>query len=114
MYLLMLRMMGFAVRAVGDAAAARGVLEREPVALLLTDWYLPEPEGILLISEVRQRDMAVRTILMSNAWHVAPVADAAGADGWYRKGESLDDLRALIQRLLTPVEIHDTAAAALA
>ena len=103
-------MMGYAVRAVGDAAAARAVLAREPVALLLTDWYLPEPEGDVLIREARQRDPALRAILMSNAWHVAPTAAAAGADGWYRKGESLDDLRTLVRRLLAPADIRDTVA----
>ncbi len=61
----MLRSFGYEVFAAADGAAARGVLEREAVDLLLSDVVLPGERGPEIAAEALQRQPDLRVMFMS-------------------------------------------------
>ncbi len=89
---------GYAVIAVSNGAEALDVLERQFVPLLLTDWDMPEMNGVELCKAVREMPLEgyVYTILLSAREGKANVIAglAAGADDYLTKPPDDNELRA--------------------
>ncbi|MHB9026156.1 MAG: response regulator [Armatimonadota bacterium] len=91
---------GYATQGVDSAEEAFERLNAEPFDLVLTDWFLTGKRGNELITELRRVNIPVKTILMSSHLHVRHAAESCGADGCFRKHDDINDLLALIARLL--------------
>jgi DNA-binding response OmpR family regulator len=93
---------GYAVIAVSNGAEALDVLEKQFVPLLLTDWDMPEMNGVELCKAVREMslDGYVYTILLNTRDGKANVLAglAAGADDYLTKPPDDNELRARINR----------------
>lgn len=91
---------GYAVIAVSNGAEALDVLEKQFVPLLLTDWDMPEMNGVELCKAVREMslDGYVYTILLNTRDGKANVLAglAAGADDYLTKPPDDNELRARI------------------
>ena len=92
---------GFRVVAVSDGTAALQSAAQQPFDLLLTDLYLPQCEGDLLIREIKQRQPGIRTVLMSCHHDLYDAAELCPADCTYKKGD-LHQLISLLLALVTP------------
>lgn len=77
-----------------SAAAAREVIEREDVDLLLVDWRLPDVPGDVLLREIHRRRPSLLLIALTmygDERHVAE-AFAAGASGFVCKELGVSEL----------------------
>lgn len=87
---------GLEVRAVGTAAEAIDVLVEHPLDLLLLDINLPDRSGWDVLRELRQRGIAVETIVVS-AIRVGPDdREEFGPFGYLPKPFSLQALLRLV------------------
>jgi DNA-binding NarL/FixJ family response regulator len=90
------------VASVGTCAEARGVLEREPPAVLLTDLDLPDGTGIDLIRQVRQQGSPTQAMVITifgDEQHVVAAIEA-GALGYLLKDASAETVGRSILELL--------------
>ena len=86
-----------------DAAAAQGLLEREPFAVLLTDFRLPKEDGMQLIRRAKALPHPPVCILMTayGSEELAVEAMKQGADDYIAKGRlQIDELELRIARSL--------------
>lgn len=77
----LLEMQGYQVAEAGNGIEALAYIAREPVAVLITDLYMPKMDGIELLRQIRRcgRQMP-RSIAMSGIIRTAPPASAEAAD----------------------------------
>lgn len=89
---------GYSVVAVANGAQALAYLEKQFIPLLLTDWEMPEMNGVALCRAVRDLPLPgyVYTILLTAREGKANVIEglAAGADDYLIKPPDDDELRA--------------------
>jgi len=86
-----------------DAATAMGLLEREPFAVLLTDFRLPSEDGMKLIARAQSLPQPPVCILMTayGSEEVAVEAMKRGADDYLAKGRmQIDEVELRIARAL--------------
>ena len=83
-------------------AAALEILEREPIALIVTDLQMPELNGLELVSEVRRRFPLVPTILMTahGSEEIALAALRRGAASYVPKRRLATDLADTVKDVL--------------
>jgi DNA-binding NtrC family response regulator len=76
-----LRRKGCSVVVAGSVAEAVGVLERDPVDTIVSDYSMPAATGMNLLAYVRTRRLEARFVLVSGALppEAARAAEAAGA-----------------------------------
>ncbi|MGB0064818.1 MAG: response regulator, partial [Terracidiphilus sp.] len=67
--------------------------------ILLSDLNMPGMSGFELLSVVRRRFPAIRTIAMSGAVSGSKVPPGVAADGFYQKGSGVDRLLGMIKTL---------------
>lgn len=91
---------GYYVTTVQDASAALTQLESTNFHLLLTDFTMPNTTGVELIKCVRIRYPLLRTLLMSAHPLLPQLAQEAGADGFFVKGNSITDLISCVEAAL--------------
>ncbi len=82
---MMLERMGCQVRQVGSGAEALKVLDQVTPALIITDFMMPDMNGVDLCRAIRQRPDTQSTPIMLRSYRVLDVklieeAKAAGAD----------------------------------
>jgi two-component system OmpR family response regulator len=84
----------------GDLEAARGILEREPIDVLLLDVRLPDGNGLDLARALRDGRAAQRPVVIVMSASVLPsereTALVAGADHFLAKPYAPSDLVGLI------------------
>lgn len=98
---------GYRVVAVADGTDALRRLASDSFDLVLTDLYLPECQGDLLIREIRGRYPTVKTVLMSCRDEIFNSTPGSLADETYYKGD-LGNLMTLILRLVgSATTFHD-------
>ncbi|MGA3080434.1 MAG: response regulator [Terracidiphilus sp.] len=102
---LMLAEMGYRVRAAEDGFSALREMQDEVPELLLSDLNMPRMSGFELLSVVRRRFPAIRTIAMSGWFSGNEAPSGIAADGFYQKGSSVAALMRIIETL-PPVERH--------
>jgi CheY-like chemotaxis protein len=73
----------------------------EPVDLVITDLFMPERDGLETIADLHKRFPGLPIIAMSGRTPaLLPAARAMGANDTLQKPFSLDQLLALVQKLL--------------
>jgi DNA-binding response OmpR family regulator len=91
----------FEITEASSLAAARKCLEAAPAfELVLLDRHLSDGLGYELIPVVRAHSPSCKIIVVSGSGRLDDSAMTAGADGYFRKGEDLDELFAQIDALL--------------
>ncbi|MHB9106895.1 MAG: response regulator [Armatimonadota bacterium] len=100
LFALVLESAGFTVLAVADLREALEILTTQPVALLITDYELPEMSGAALIARARELRPHLPTILASGHLDAAAVAASSGIQGYYQKGLPIDQLTKLVISVL--------------
>jgi DNA-binding response OmpR family regulator len=100
---LMLSLDGFDVVEAGDAHSALDLFECETVDVVVTDLYMPDEDGHVLIARLRARDRRVPIVVVSGGsvhgrWSQPEVE--LGADAAVQKPFSAEDLVAAIRGVL--------------
>lgn len=91
---------GYIVRLAEDGISALCEIRRETPEILLSDLNMPGMSGRDLLSVVRQRFPAIRTIAMSGAFSGDEVPLGIAADAFYEKGTGEETLLQAIRSLL--------------
>jgi len=86
---LVLTEIGYRVRLAEDGFSALREMRHELPDLLISDLNMPNMSGFELLSVVRRRFPAIRTIAMSGAFSGDEVPSGVAADGFYQKGSSI-------------------------
>ncbi|MGD0737843.1 MAG: response regulator [Terracidiphilus sp.] len=103
---------GYRVRTAEDGMSALAELRSEVPDILLSDLNMPGMSGFELLSVVRRRFPAMKTIAMSGMFNGNEVPSGLAADGFYQKGSSVGCLLRLIDSAPPPERIADSSARA--
>ncbi len=97
-----LRKEGYWVVEAGRLAAARAELQRSPIDLVLSDWKLPDGDGLELLSEVRATRPGVAFVLVTAYGTISRAVEAvrAGADDYLAKPFEAQALLLALERTL--------------
>jgi CheY-like chemotaxis protein len=90
---------GYSVRSAEDGFSALREIVNEAPELLLSDLNMPGISGFELLSEVRRRFPAIRTIAMSGSFRGDEAPSGVAADGFYQKGSSVVALLRVMETL---------------
>jgi CheY-like chemotaxis protein len=91
--------LGYRVRSAEDGLSALRVIRNEVPRLLLSDLNMPNMSGFELLSVIRRRFPAIRTIAMSGSFSGNEAPSGVAADGFYQKGSSITALLRLMETL---------------
>src|SRR4029450_12762030 len=99
---LTLSRMGLDTERASNVAEAVALLDRESFALCLTDWRLPDGEGLRVVEHINQNglDVPVAVITAHGSAENAVAALKAGAFDYLSKPGALEQLRALVKQAL--------------
>jgi two-component system NtrC family response regulator len=105
----LLRARGYLVAAAADLAAARAALDRSPVDLVLSDWKLPDGEGLALLAEVRERFSHTAFVLVTAYGTISGAVEAIhrGADDYLPKPFEREALLLAIEKALRARRLED-------
>ena len=94
--------MGLDTSRAESVAEAQRMLDREPYDLCLTDWNLPDGEGLRVVEHITQKalDVPVAVITAFGSPENAVAALKAGAFDYLAKPVALEQLRALVKQAL--------------
>src|SRR5690606_16473355 len=100
---------GFETRLAADGNEVLGILESEPIFLILTDIVMSEEDGIQVIAAVRKRHPLIPIIAMTGGGQVAPriylkIAEKFGASAVLAKPFSASELWMAMEPLLSPLK----------
>jgi DNA-binding NarL/FixJ family response regulator len=99
---------GLRVVTATDAASALAALAADPsIDLCLTDYRLPQSDGLELAREVRARHPSVAVALLSGDTSLAARARAAGAVACLNKTRDVSSLAAAIESVFNGGEVFD-------
>ena len=101
-YERLLRRKGYRVVAAGTRGAGLAMVEREPLALLITDMRLPDGDGLELVRAVRRLPAAPPAIVITGFTSEASrtAALAAGATAYLAKPFGASAFVSLVQNTL--------------
>ena len=102
-YERLLRRRGYRVVTAGTRGDGLAIVEREPLALLVTDMRLPDGDGLELVRAVRRRPVAPPAIVVTGFTSEASrtAALAAGATAYLAKPFGASAFLSLVQNTLT-------------
>ncbi len=109
---------GYDVRVAKSGAEALAVFDAEPCRIVLSDWEMPDMDGVALCRNIRSRQLPSYTfVLMHTVRHTKPDVVAgltAGADDYVIKGAPPEELlaRLAVGRRITGLE-HSLRASSL-
>ena len=105
---------GYRVRSAEDGFSALREIRHEVPDLLLSDLNMPNMSGFELLSVVRRRFPAIRTIAMSGSFSGDEVPSGVTADAFFEKGSSIRSLLRIIggMALSAPVPANDATVSA--
>ena len=94
--------MGLDTSRAETVAEAQRMLDKEPFDLCLTDWNLPDGEGLRVVEHITQKalDVPVAVITAFGSPENAVAALKAGAFDYLAKPVALEQLRALVKQAL--------------
>jgi DNA-binding NtrC family response regulator len=97
-----LELKGYDVEAAGDGRTALELLRARPFQLVITDFHMPEMDGMVLLATIRAEGLPVGVILLTGFGdsHVALDAMKAGADDFVTKPFDPVRLRYLVDRVI--------------
>jgi CheY-like chemotaxis protein len=90
---------GYGVRCAEDGFSALGELRKEIPDILLSDLHMPGMTGFELLSVVRRRFPAIRTVAMSGMFCGEEAPSGVAADAFYQKGSSMGSLLRILEAL---------------
>jgi len=90
---------GYSVRFAEDGFSALREIHNEVPRFLLTDLNMPRMSGFELLSIVRRRFPAIRTIAMSGSFSGEEVPSGVAADAYFQKGSSIAALLRIMETL---------------
>jgi CheY-like chemotaxis protein len=90
---------GYHVRSAEDGLCALREIRNEVPRLLLSDLNMPNMSGFELLSVIRRRFPAIRTIAMSGSFSGNEAPSGVAADGYYQKGSSIGALLRIMETL---------------
>ena len=96
---LVLREMGYRVRAAEDGFAALRAVRQGLPDILLSDLNMPGMSGFELLAVFRQRFPEIKLIAMSGAFSHGAAPPNLSADAFYQKGQGIDALMQVIEKL---------------
>lgn len=70
---------GCSVREAGHGLEALGVIDHEPVDLIITDLQMPHMDGQALVTEIRSRGLDLPIVVMSGNGHATSAPNFPGA-----------------------------------
>jgi DNA-binding NtrC family response regulator len=82
-----------------------GIVDREPVDLVVLDIGLAEEDGLELLPQLKSKHPNIRVVILTGMGFVEDLLQEAqqqGADGYVSKVLPLDELLMAIQRILKP------------
>lgn len=105
-YERLLRRGGYRVVTAGTRGAGLAIVEREPLALLITDLRLPDGDGLELVRAVRQLPVATPAIVVTGFASEASrtAALAAGAAAYLAKPFGASAFVSLVQNTLAAAQ----------
>lgn len=106
----LLRDEGYSVSLASHGQDALDQLDQTVPQLVLTDLQMPVLDGWALCAQLRVRAPALPVVFMSAGVDPRQEAERCGAAGWLTKPFDLDDLLALLQRLVTTPPAGSTLA----
>lgn len=97
-----LRKRGFQVRVADSGAAGLAILDDEVIDLILTDYRMPDMDGMAVLEAARQRNPDIEVVLVTAYGSVTGAVDAMreGAFHYLEKPVDLDALDSIIDRAL--------------
>jgi CheY-like chemotaxis protein len=90
---------GYSVRTAEDGLCALHEIRNEVPGLVLSDLNMPRMSGFELLSVVRRRFPAIRTIAMSGSFSGTEAPSGVAADGFFQKGSSIGALLKILETL---------------
>jgi CheY-like chemotaxis protein len=90
---------GYRVRSAEDGLCALREIRNEVPGLILSDLNMPNMSGFELLSVIRRRFPAIRTIAMSGSFSGNEAPSGVAADGFYQKGSSIAALLRIMETL---------------
>jgi two-component system, cell cycle response regulator len=108
--MVLLRLAGYDVHAAGSGEEALRILETIPCQIVLTDWQMPDMDGLSLCRNVRIKDdegyVYVLMLTVRNSTRDILAGLAAGADDYIVKGTASEVILARLEvgRRITQVE----------
>lgn len=90
---------GYSVRSAEDGFSALREIHNEVPKFLLTNLNMPRMSGFELLSVVRRRFPAIRTIAMSGSFSGEEVPSGVAADAYFQKGSSIAALLRIMETL---------------
>jgi CheY-like chemotaxis protein len=90
---------GYSVRTAEDGLSALCEIRNEVPRILLSDLNMPRMSGFELLSVIRRRLPAIRTIAMSGSFSGTEAPSGVAADGFYQKGSSIAALLRVMETL---------------
>jgi len=90
---------GYSVRTAEDGLSALCEIRNEVPMLLLSDLNMPRMSGFELLSVIRRRFPAIRTIAMSGSFTGTEAPSGVAVDGFYQKGSSIAALLRILETL---------------
>jgi CheY-like chemotaxis protein len=96
---LVLTEIGYSVRSAEDGFSALREIRNEVPELLLSDLNMPGMSGFELLSVIRRRFPAIRTIAMSGSFTGDEVPSGVAADAYFQKGSSIAALLRIMETL---------------
>jgi PAS domain S-box-containing protein len=101
---------GFTVTTETSAVAALNRLEREGVDCIISDYQMPNMDGLEFLEVVRERYPDLPFILFTGrgSEEIASEAIAAGVTDYMQKGTSSDQYEVLANRAANAIEQHQT------
>ena len=105
----MLRGAGYLVAEAGDVSTALAQLDTSPVDLVLSDWQLPDGDGMALLGQVRERLPHCPFIMVTAYGTIARAVEAVrrGADDYLPKPFERQALLLAIERTLKARRLED-------
>ena len=95
---------GYSVLVATDGLEAFNILDGRPVDLLLTDYHMPNVNGLELITRVRQLDaykyMPILVLTTEKQTDFVKEAREAGATGWLLKPFNTDKLLQTLRKVI--------------
>lgn len=96
---------GVEVIKAGSLKEAMEVLDKEVINLIITDLYLPQPDGYKLIEQVKNNGLQKIPVIVVTGYEQDTKDESLKPDVWLMKPFTLSDLRKAIQQCLPRQEV---------
>jgi DNA-binding response OmpR family regulator len=100
-----LELEGYRVLEAGTLAAARALLESEPVGVVLLDLHIGRERGDALLAELRQREPRIPVAVVTGSVEIDGHERKIEADAVLAKPFTIDALIGTVRALATPTPI---------